>query len=147
MLCLKRVNLFDTCCDETLFCLLIFRSDNPLLRSNYRKILYLKNKSRFSISSVKWTSKPESRQCNEKADNLRPIKIRNFGRPVNAIEKVQRQAACFLTKVYTSRESGCVSSMLDRLNDLKSANTTKAPGSLPTSKLTCLKSWAVRFRL
>ena len=37
------------------------------------KIIYLKkNASRFSISPVKWTSKPESRQCNEKADNLRP---------------------------------------------------------------------------
>ena len=31
------VNLFDTCGDETRFCLLIFRSDNPLLKTDYRK--------------------------------------------------------------------------------------------------------------
>ena len=38
------------------------------------KIIYLKKKNanRFLISPVKWTSKPESRQRNEKADNLRP---------------------------------------------------------------------------
>ena len=35
---------------------------------------------------------------------------------INAIEKVQRQAARFITKDYRSRESGCVTSMLDRLN-------------------------------
>ena len=65
--------MFDTCGNETPFCLLIFRRDNPLLKSNYRKILYLtKNASRVSISPVKWTSKPESRQCNEKAGNLQP---------------------------------------------------------------------------
>ena len=35
---------------------------------------------------------------------------------INAIEKVQRQAARFITKDYRSREPGCVTSMLDRLN-------------------------------
>ena len=35
---------------------------------------------------------------------------------INAIEKVQRQAARFITKDYISREFGCVTSMLDRLN-------------------------------
>ena len=40
---LKRVNLFDTCSDETPFCLLIFRSDNPLLKTDIP--LYLKKKS------------------------------------------------------------------------------------------------------
>ena len=30
VLCLKRVNLFDTCGDVTPFCLLIFKSNNPL---------------------------------------------------------------------------------------------------------------------
>ena len=35
---------------------------------------------------------------------------------INAIEKVQRQAARFITKDYKSREPGCVTSMLDRLN-------------------------------
>ena len=37
VLCLKRVNLFDTCGDEMPFCLLIFRTDNLLLKSDYRK--------------------------------------------------------------------------------------------------------------
>ena len=37
MCCLKEVNLFDTCGNETLLCLLIFRSDNTLLKSDYRK--------------------------------------------------------------------------------------------------------------
>ena len=36
-LCLKEVNLLDTCCNETPLCLLIFRSDNTLLKSDYRK--------------------------------------------------------------------------------------------------------------
>ena len=31
------VNLFDTCGNETPLCLLIFRSDNTLLKSDYRK--------------------------------------------------------------------------------------------------------------
>ena len=35
VLCLKRVNMFDTCGDVMPFCLLIFRSDNPLLKSDY----------------------------------------------------------------------------------------------------------------
>ena len=33
----KSRNLFDTCGDVTPFCLLIFRSDTPLLKSDYRK--------------------------------------------------------------------------------------------------------------
>ena len=37
VLCLKQVNLFDTCGNEMPFCLLIFRTDNPLLKSDYRK--------------------------------------------------------------------------------------------------------------
>ena len=36
VLCLKQNNLFDPCGDVTPFCLLIFRSDNPLLKSDYR---------------------------------------------------------------------------------------------------------------
>ena len=36
VLCLKRVNLFDTCADVTPFRLLIFTSDNPLLKPDYR---------------------------------------------------------------------------------------------------------------
>ena len=35
---------------------------------------------------------------------------------INAIEKNQRQAARFITRHYRSREPGCVTSMLDRLN-------------------------------
>ena len=75
MCCLKEVNLFDTCGKETPLCLLIFRSVIPYwnLITVKNEIIYLKkNASRFSISPIKWTSKPESRQCNEKADNLRP---------------------------------------------------------------------------
>ena len=34
---LNTVNLFDTCDNETPLCLLIFRSDNTLLKSDYRK--------------------------------------------------------------------------------------------------------------
>ena len=34
---LKKVNLFDTCSNETPLCLLIYRSDNTLLKSDYRK--------------------------------------------------------------------------------------------------------------
>ena len=42
------------------------------LRSGELIIYPEKKASRFSISPVKWTSKPESRQCNEKANNLHP---------------------------------------------------------------------------
>ena len=37
VLCLKETDLFDTCGNETPFCLLIFRSDNTLFKSDYRK--------------------------------------------------------------------------------------------------------------
>ena len=44
------VNLFDTCGDETPFCLLIFWSDNPVLKCDYHKpTLFEKNDSEFSI--------------------------------------------------------------------------------------------------
>ena len=39
VLCLKRVNLFDTCGDVTPLCLMIFRSDNTLLNADYRNTL------------------------------------------------------------------------------------------------------------
>ena len=96
VLCLTRVNLFDTCDDEMRFCLLIFRSDNPLLKTDYHNqkntLSEKKKASRFLISPVKWTSKPESRQCNEKAGNLRPksgdLAGLHFGTPTSPTDYV-----------------------------------------------------------